>query len=414
MGSRRGAQHLSSKALLRVSEQFSERLLVSFFAYILASLLHTVAKSRSWIIALLATQLGAQVANSPPPAPQQAHSQTLSSPDISQIQTKAELGDSAAQRLLGFAYRDGNGVSQNDALAVKWLRMAADQGDATAANDLGIMYSLGQGVERNKDEAFRLYLQAAKHGYAKAMFNVGASYYNGEGVATDDTASYAWFLLAQEAGDSSAEDAVRRSEAEKRVKDSDAFTHIAQMYEAGDQLPKDSSQALKWYRKAGDTGDAEAEVRVASILLAQGRSPNPDEYAESRKRCETAAERYSPGAYCLAVIYKRGLGVTADPVETVKWLNRSAELGDARATLDLASAFWKGDGVRSDLVTAYMWVWLAFNSKVPGCEVQEEAIRKQMTAKDIARGKKKAYEWLQKHRFLGLHRRIAQESTSAN
>lgn len=196
MGSRRGAQHLSSKALLRVSEQFSERLLVSFFAYILASLLHTVAKSRSWIIALLATQLGAQVANSPPPAPQQAHSQTLSSPDISQIQTKAELGDSAAQRLLGFAYRDGNGVSQNDALAVKWLRMAADQGDATAANDLGIMYSLGQGVERNKDEAFRLYLQAAKHGYAKAMFNVGASYYNGEGVATDDTASYAWFLLA--------------------------------------------------------------------------------------------------------------------------------------------------------------------------------------------------------------------------
>lgn len=119
----------------------------------------------------------------------------------------------------------------------------------------------------------------------------------------------------------------------------------------------------------------------------------------------------------MAVIYKKGLGVAVDPVATVTWLNRSADLGHPRATLDLAEAFSKGEGVRPNLVTAYMWVWLAFNSKVPGSEEQEEAIRKQMTAKEIARAKQKAFEWIQKHRplgLLGLRRRTVQVSPGPN
>jgi TPR repeat protein len=368
-------------------------------------------------IAILAVELVAQATNpaSLSAPQQQSSSQTLSSSEISELQTKAAAGDIASQRRLGFAYRDGNGVPQNDVSAVKWLRKAADQDDATAENDLGIMYGFGKGVERNKDEAFHLYLRAAKYGYAKAMFNVGASYYNGEGVATDDAAAFAWFLLAREAGDSSAEDAVRRSEAEKKATDGEACRRIGQMYQAGDELPKDLTQALRWYRRAGDSGDAEANVRVAGILLSQGRSKTQDEYEEARTRCEKASEQYSQGAYCVALIYKRGLGVAADPVQTVKWLSRAVDLGDARPTLDLANAFWKGDGVRPNLVTAYMWVWIASNSKVPGSEVQEEAIRKQMTAKEITRAKQKAFEWLQKqHHSFGLHRRTVQESTDPN
>lgn len=315
---------------------------------------------------------------------------------------------------MGKAYRDGNGVYQSDIHAFQWFRKAAEQGDATAENELGDLYATGKGIARDKQEAALWYRKAAKQGNAAGMFNLGASYYNGDGVEVNDTASYAWFLLAKEAGNPRAQEAVSRAESENKAGPAEAFMKIAQMYEAGVELPKNPIEALKWYRKAADAGDAEADVRVAGILLAQGRSTSGEEYSEARKRCETAAERYSPGAYCMAVIYRRGLGVAADPLETTKWLNRTAEMGDARAALDLAGAFLKGDGVRPDLVTAYMWVWMAFNSKVPGSEVQEEAIRKQMSAKEIQRAKKKAFEWLQKHRSLALRRGTVEVSPSRN
>lgn len=323
-------------------------------------------------------------------APQENKTSALSTADIARLQAGAEKGDVRAQTALGKAYRDGDGVPQNDDLAFRWLRKAAEQGDAVAENDLGVLYGLGKGVDRDKEEAVRWYIRAAKQGNAEGMFNLGASYYNGDGVEVNDTASYAWFLLAKEAGNPRAQEAISRAETENKAGPAEAFMKIAQMYEAGVELPKNPTEVLKWYRKAADAGDAEADVRVAGILLAQGRSTSQEEYSEARKRCETAAERYSPGAYCMAVIYKRGLGVAADLLETIKWLNRTAELGDARATLDLASAFWKGDGVRPDLVTAYMWVWIAFNAKVPGSEAQEETIRKQMSTKQIDRAKKKS------------------------
>jgi len=341
--------------------------------------------------------------------PQEKNAPSSSASLIAQLERAAEAGDVHAQLKLGKAYRDGDGMPQNDVLAFQWLRKAAEQGDPDAENDLGILYGIGKGVEQDKQEAVRWYSKAAKQGNAKGMFNLGAAYYNGDGVDTDDTASYAWFLLANEAGDHQAQEAVRRAESENKDP-AEAFMKIAQMYDLGTELPKDSKEALRWCRKAGDAGNAEADVRVAGILLAQGRNPNEDEFREARSRCEKAAERYSPGAFCMAVIYKKGLGVAADPVQTVKWLNRSADLGQARAALGLADAFWKGDGVRPDLVTAYMWTWIAFNSKVPGSEEQEEAIRKQMTAKEIARAKQKAFEWLQKHRPLGLRQKTVQVS----
>ena len=36
-------------------------------------------------------------------------------------------------------------------------------------------------------------------------------------------------------------------------------------------------------------------------------------------------------AYCMAAIYKLGLGVTKDPVESAKWLVRATNLGHPKA-----------------------------------------------------------------------------------
>jgi TPR repeat protein len=344
------------------------------------------------------------------PTQESAKPSRLTAAEIHQLQAKSATGDAAAQSALGKAYQDGNGVPQNDATALKWFRKAADQGDAAAENNLGLMYRMGSGVARDKEEAVRWYMKAAKQGNAKAMFNLGAAYYNGDGVAVDDVASDAWFLLAQEAGDPAADEAVRRAISEKQVPPDEAYVKLGRMYEAGDELPNNPVEALKWYRKAADSGDAETSVKVAKLLLAPGRSPSREDYTEARKRCEDAALHDSAGAYCLALIYRRGIGVAKDPAESTKWLNRAAELGLARAVLELGEAYRKGEGVKPDPVAAYTWIWLAYNSKVPGAEQDEQELSKELSAKQVQQAKQKAVEWSRQHRFGGLRYRLPDSS----
>lgn len=244
------------------------------------------------------------------------------------------------------------------------------------------------------------------------MFNLGAAYYNGDGVNVDDVISSAWFLLAQESGSSAADDAVRRATSENPSRTVAASEKVAEMYEAGDEVSKSTGNALKWYRKAADGGSPEAAVRVAGLLLANGQNPTPEEYSEARKRCEDAANlHYAPGAYGMAVIYRLGLGVTKDPSEETKWLTRAADLGHPKAMLQLGEAYWKGVGVKPDLITAYMWIWMAYKLKAIGAQQDEEALRKEMRAKDVEKAKKRADNWPVQHRLLVLQQRLANGPT---
>ncbi len=59
-------------------------------------------------------------------------------PEIDALRVQAEAGEAYAQATLGFMYRDGIGVPQDDAEAVRWYRLAADQGHAIAQYHLGV------------------------------------------------------------------------------------------------------------------------------------------------------------------------------------------------------------------------------------------------------------------------------------
>jgi uncharacterized protein len=56
------------------------------------------------------------------------------------LRKSAEQGHTRAQCRIGFAYEHGEGVPQDYAEAVNWYRKAADQGDGNAQVLLGNMY----------------------------------------------------------------------------------------------------------------------------------------------------------------------------------------------------------------------------------------------------------------------------------
>ena len=118
---------------------------------------------------------------------------------ITATRLAAEQGDAGSQLGLGLMYRDGRGVPQDDAEAVRWFRLAAEQGLTGAQSLLGFMYANGAGVMQDDAEAMKWYRMAAEQGYADAQFNLGNMYADGRGVLKDDAEAVRLFLLASEA-----------------------------------------------------------------------------------------------------------------------------------------------------------------------------------------------------------------------
>lgn len=324
-----------------------------------------------------------------------AHS-PLSPVEINQLQAKAQSGDPTAQVALGKAYEDGNGVPQSDVQAMKWYRAAADLGNSTAQDDVGLMFRFGRGVEHDKGEALKWYRKAAKQEHPNAMFNLGAAYYNGDGIRVDDVAAYAWFLLASKFGSQPATDATKHMK-ETGTSEADALEKIGDMYVKGDELPQNSNEAVNWYRKAAEIGEARAQIKLADLLL-NGENATPSNYGEARLLCEKAANlHFSPGAYCMGQLYEHGLGVEQDLPKAAKWFSAATKLGNGFAAFRLGEMYWKGEGVKQDRISAYEFIYLASTYNLPEAMQEKERLEKELTPKEVKRGNAKAVDWTRQH-----------------
>ncbi len=329
-------------------------------------------------------------------------SATLASSEVSRLTMKALAGDVGAQMELARAYESGNGVSQNYELAAQWCRRAADRGDAAAENHFGTMYRGGIGVEKNKQEGVSWYRRAARQGYPAAMFNLGTAYYNGDGVNIDDVLANAWFLSAQKNGSEPANEAVARMATDlPAARVTESYVQLAVMLRKGDEIPRNDGAAAEFYRRAAERGDPSASVELAQqLLIGLGV---PQDYSEARLRCEAAARAgFGPGAYCLGLMNRQGMGVSKNPELAAKWFERAAEMHDHRAMLYLAEIYYKGEGVKQNKETAYMWLLMAVNSGVPGASEREQQLRQEMSPKAIEKARRKAIQWIAEHHPLAL------------
>ena len=144
----------------------------------------------------------------------------------------ADMGDSKAQRWMGWRYRQGRGVKKNESKAYYYFNLAANQGDQAAAEaigrsassgyintsgmsayqirELGVDYAEGRkGRPVNEQMAIRLYIQAADMGDMKAQRWMGWRYRQGRGVPKNESNARYYFQRAANQGDKAAADALR-------------------------------------------------------------------------------------------------------------------------------------------------------------------------------------------------------------
>lgn len=95
---------------------------------------------------------------------------------------------------LALMHLTGDGIPQNTAQALHYLRLAADLNHAEALFLLGEIYFNGSdGEEVDYPRALKLFKMAGKLGHAAALHNLGVMYYNGFGTKVDhEKAFYAY------------------------------------------------------------------------------------------------------------------------------------------------------------------------------------------------------------------------------
>jgi len=155
---------------------------------------------------------------------------------LSELKPFAEQGNAVAQLLLGFMYRDGLGVIENDEEAFRWFRLAAEQGVADAQNSLGGMYEKGKGVIEDDKKAAKWRRLAAEQGHAQAQLVLGVMYEDGVGVIEDNKEAVKWYRLAAEQGNAKAQ------------------SRLGFAYILGLGVIQDSVYAHMWWNIAGANG----------------------------------------------------------------------------------------------------------------------------------------------------------------
>ena len=353
----------------------------------------------SCILLAAAIQLSAQVPTAPNVSPPSA---VASERSLLELKTKAASDDPAAQYQLGRAYEDGHGVPQNDDQAVVWYRKAADHGYAKAQTALGIMYRLGRGVERDKAEAARWYEKAAKQGDSAALFNLAVAYYNGDGVVPNEWTAYKYFLIARKAGSRAAEDGVIRIGASLRPDEiANAMFEIAEMYERGQIVAQNYSEAAAWYEDAASRGNSKAQVNLAGLY--DNGTGVPQDFFKALALCEAAAKRRSArGQVCAGFHYQRGWGVKKDPAAAAQWYQEAMKLENGMAFYLLGHMYWNGEGVPVDKRRGYEYLLLVAAAGDPEARRDIDTFKNDIDPKDAKYAEKKAREWVKLHGSGGL------------
>jgi TPR repeat protein len=97
------------------------------------------------------------------------------------------------------AGRDAYAIGDYQTALTKWIPLA-EAGDARAQIQVAGMYDVGEGVEENNALAVGWYRKAAKLGDTQAQATLANKYWTGSGLVFDEFLAYVWFDVAARNG----------------------------------------------------------------------------------------------------------------------------------------------------------------------------------------------------------------------
>ena len=326
----------------------------------------------------------------------------MNTQEIDRLEQKAKQGDVDAQNELGWIYREGKGIAQNDKKAVGYFRKAAKQGHAEAQARLGDMYYEGRGARhflasfigllgiqflgsgsylgdinwgrsQNYEEAMRWYRyreavkwyrKAAEQGYAMAQYRLGFMYYFGRAVEdveqeskSDSVNGNEVFYIKEEVS--------YTKEHEDLVYSINGICKVFRRPPARRGVSQNYEKALLWYRKAAEQGHAQAQFNLGA-MYALGQGIAQDNKEAIRWLHKVAEYVDVETQFYLGKMYdkkwtheKAEESFPRDDEQVVFWYHKVAEQGHANTQFKLGEMYAEGRGVAKDDEEALRWHYKA-------------------------------------------------------
>lgn len=164
-------------------------------------------------------------------------------------------------------------------------------------------------------------------------------------------------------------------------------------------VPISNREAVRWWRKAAEQGEPNAQYLLGYEYIVQGGDEvTREDTLEALGWWRKAAAQGVKGAqFYLGVFYHDGNGVPKDYRAALEWFSKGAEQGDARSQNGLGAMYFNGEGTRKDYIEAYKWFNLAA-AKGNQDALENRAMAEDFMRKDdIARAQSRAREWASKH-----------------
>jgi TPR repeat protein len=260
--------------------------------------------------------------------------------------------------------------------------------------EMGDNYFYGRnGVNRDNQQAVVWYRRAAKQGYAEAEFTLGQVYENGWGANQDLALAKRWYRDAARQGIEAADAALKRLEGENTQSapsalsmpnESTAPTAAQTEYIRGNDylygrngVSQDYQQAILWYQKAANQGNAKAQVQLAwfyesglgvekdnaqARLWYQRAADQGNLFAQTAlTRLQASADTSTPTAGSGGPLVgecdrsDNSVDTTIPVCAAALAAKRAAEQGDAEAQTQLAWLYESGLGVGKDYARARLW-----------------------------------------------------------
>jgi TPR repeat protein len=135
--------------------------------------------------------------------------------------------------------------------------------------------------------------------------------------------------------------------------DEEAQVAVADALSTGKDVKVNKVEASKWYGKAADQGNSDAQFKLATLFHegAPGLKKNPERaarlYEAAAKQGHLEAQNWL--GYC----YQHGLGVAQSDKSAVEWYRKAADAKLATAENNLGLMYLSGRGVEQDYGKAF-------------------------------------------------------------
>ncbi len=260
------------------------------------------------------------------------------------VKQASDLGWADADFLLALMYREGNGVDRDIPKSVEYLERAAKNGHPRAMAVLAEQYLEGKYVQRDPEEAFRWFMLSASIGNARSQYQVASMLASGLGTEKDPEKAKEWFstyssTMVNEFRRGALDTIRTRSleseqqpdlmKAASKTYNPQSMTALASRYASGRGFKKNPGASVRLLERASLAGGS-PRTRLALALLS-GEAVEKDEARAFELLTSAAAFGDAEGMYRLSLMYKDGIGCTADQEAYRYYMKMAAECGSRDA-----------------------------------------------------------------------------------